>query len=192
MTELLHHLLQHAADDSPGSTAVVDGDREMTYRQLDTAANRIAHQLTGLDVRRGDRIGLYLEKSAESLACIYGVLKAGAAYVPLAPDAPPARLARTIQHAGIRVLLTGTELARRWPAVAGPDSPVDYVICVNGPAGGSRELLRATMLDAVHLARQPTGRPEVAVDAEDLAYILYTSGSTSAPKGVMLTHKNAL
>ena len=192
MNEILHHLLQHAADDFPGSTAVVDGDREMTYRQLDTAANRIAHQLARLDVRRGDRIGLYLEKSAESLACIYGVLKAGAAYVPLAPDAPPARLARTIQHAGIRVLLTGTELARRWPAVAGPDSPVDYVICVNGPAGGSRELPRATMLDAAHLARQPTGRPEVTVEAEDLAYILYTSGSTSAPKGVMLTHKNAL
>ena len=192
MNELLHHLLQQAADDFPGSTAVVDGDREMTYRQLDTAANRIAHQLARLDVRRGDRIGLYLEKSAESLACIYGVLKAGAAYVPLAPDAPPARLARTIQHAGIRVLLTGTELARRWPAVAGPDSPVDYVICVNGPACGSHELLRAAMLDAAHLARQPTGRPEVTADAEDLAYILYTSGSTSAPKGVMLTHKNAL
>ena len=65
MTELLHHLLEHAADDFPGSTAVVDGDREMTYRQLDTAANRIAHQLARLDVRRGDRIGLYLEKSAE-------------------------------------------------------------------------------------------------------------------------------
>jgi amino acid adenylation domain-containing protein len=192
MNELLHNLVREAADEFPHGTAVVDGDRAITYRQLDRAANRIAHQLARLNVRRGDRIGLYLEKSAESLACIYGVLKAGAAYVPLAPDAPAARLARVIRHAGIRVLLTGAELARQWPLVAGPDSPLEFLVCVNGRADGPYGLLAATVLDARDLARQPETRPAVAVDPDDVAYILYTSGSTGMPKGVMLTHRNAL
>ena len=146
MNRLLHNLLHLAADNFPGGIAVVDGDREMTYRQLERAANRIAHQLARLNVRRGDRVGLYIEKSAESLACIYGVLKAGAAYVPMAPDAPAARLARLIDHAEIRVVLTGTELARRWPAVTGPDSPVEYLVCVNGRADLPRRA------DRYHLA----------------------------------------
>jgi acyl-CoA synthetase (AMP-forming)/AMP-acid ligase II len=70
MNELLHRLLEESADAFPDGTAVVDGDREMSYGQLDAAANRIAHQLGGLGVDHGDRVGLYLEKSAESLACI--------------------------------------------------------------------------------------------------------------------------
>lgn len=192
MTELLHSLLDEAADRFPDHTAVVDGPREMTYQHLEAAANRIAHQLAELNVRRGDRIGLYLEKSAEAVACLYGVLKAGAAYVPLAPDGPPLRLAHLIRHAKMRVLLSGIERAERWPALAGPDSPVEYLLCVNGIAGEHHKLHGAVVLDAEDLARQPDARPAAAVSRDDLAYILYTSGSTGTPKGVMLTHRNAL
>jgi amino acid adenylation domain-containing protein len=192
MNELLHRLLEEAADAFPDGTAVVDGDREMSYADLDAAANRIAHQLGRLGVRHGDRVGLYLEKSAESLACVYGVLKAGAAYVPLAPDAPTARLSRIVHRAGIRVLLTGAELARQWPAMAGGDSPAEFLICVNSKASECPRLPDATVVGAEDLARQPATRPVMCAGPGDLAYVLYTSGSTGVPKGVMLTHRNAL
>jgi amino acid adenylation domain-containing protein len=192
MNELLHSLLEQAADSFPDGTAVVSGNQEMTYRDLDASANRIAHQLVELNVRHGDRVGLYLEKSAESLACIYGIMKAGAAYVPLAPDGPPARLARVLHHAGARVLLSGLERAHQWSALAGSDSPVDYVVCANGRVDEAHEPFAAAVLDTADLARQPDSRPAVPVDTDDLAYVLYTSGSTGVPKGVMLTHCNAL
>lgn len=120
MNELLHGLLEEAADKFPDGLAVVSGGENMNYRDLDAVANRIAHQLAQLDVRRGDRVGLYLEKSAEALACIYGVLKVGAAYVPLPPDDPTARLSRVLRHGGIHVLLSGLERAEQWPALGRP------------------------------------------------------------------------
>jgi amino acid adenylation domain-containing protein len=189
MSELLHYLLQDAADRYPDALAVVDGDRELTYEQLEAAANRLAHQLAALRVRPGDRIGLCVEKSAESLICLYGVLKVGAAYVPLAAEWPAGRLAHIVRHAGIRVLLSGTERARHWPALTGPDSPVEYLMCVNGAADAPAG---ATLLGAADIARQQSDRPSVPVSPDDLAYVLYTSGSTGVPKGVMLTHRNAL
>jgi amino acid adenylation domain-containing protein len=192
MNELLHNVLQEAADKFPGSTAVIDGDREMTYQELDAAANRVAHQLARLKVQRGDRVGLFLEKSAESLACLYGVLKVGAAYVPLAGEWPAPRLAHIVRHAGIRVLLSGTERARHWPALAGPDSPVEYLVCANRPAEQIDVPLSAAVVGSDDLAQQPDTRLTVTADPDDVAYVLYTSGSTGVPKGVMLTHRNAL
>jgi amino acid adenylation domain-containing protein len=192
VSKVLHSLLEKAADSFPDGIAVVDGTREVTYRQLDDAANRIAHQLVGLNICRGDRVGLYLEKSAEALASLYGILKAGAAYVPLAPDAPTARLARLVSHGGIRVLLTGIERAQQWSALTGPHSPTEYLVCVNGPAEGYHEPLNVAVFGQDNIARQPDSRLAMAVDTDDIAYILYTSGSTGAPKGVLLTHRNAI
>jgi amino acid adenylation domain-containing protein len=193
MNELLHGLMEEVANSSPDSIAVVFNGENVSYRELDAMANRIAQQLAQLDVRRGDRVGLYLEKSPESLACIYGVLKVGAAYVPLAPDGPTARLSRVLGDGGIRVLLSGLERAQQWPdLLADPASAVEYVVCVNGDVAGTHKVPGAKILDTADLAMQPDSRLTVPVAADDLAYVLYTSGSTGAPKGVMLTHRNAL
>jgi amino acid adenylation domain-containing protein len=196
MSEVLHALLQDAADRRPHSVAAVDGDRQITYEELEVAANRVAHQLADLNVRRGDRVGLCLEKSAESLISLYGVLKIGAAYVPLAGEWPAERLAHIVRNAGIRVLLGGAERARQWPALTGADSPVEHVVCVNGRADEVDPLSASprgvTVLGTGELAKQPDRRPAVTVEADDIAYVLYTSGSTGVPKGVMLTHRNAM
>src|SRR5687767_8600595 len=114
MQYLLHHYLQSAAARAPESVAVIDRARHATYAELDTASSRLANLLVELGVTRGDRVGFYLDKSLESLIAIYGILKAGAVYVPFDPQAPPARLGYIAANAGIRHLLTGAEKSATW------------------------------------------------------------------------------
>ena len=92
MIYLLQHLLERAAGLAPDRDAVIDGDRRLTYRELDDRSGQLAVLLAERGVGRGDRVGLYLDKSLEAVIGIYGVLKSGAAYVPLDPSAPLPRL----------------------------------------------------------------------------------------------------
>src|SRR4029079_3752492 len=94
--------------------AVRDRGRDLTYGELEARASSLAGVLRDLGVTRGDRVGLYLDKQAHALTGIYGVLKAGAAYVPLDPGAPPAYLGHIAADCGIRVLVTGVEKAGAW------------------------------------------------------------------------------
>jgi amino acid adenylation domain-containing protein len=162
---LLHQLLERAAVDSPDRPAVVDGERSITYAELDASARRAANLLVELGVTPGDRVGLHLEKSIEAVAGLYGILKAGAVYVPLDRGAPPARLARVAADAGIRVALSD-----------GAAHGLDGVRAVAPPEW---ERCRA-------------GPPAPPAIDSDPAYILYTSGSTGRPKGVVLSHRAAL
>jgi amino acid adenylation domain-containing protein len=188
---LINHLLEASAQSNPETPAVIDGEREISYGGLDRSANQLANLLRELGVRRGDRVALYLEKSIESLVAVYGVLKAGAAYVPLDPQAPPARLSYIAANAQARVLLTGVEKHETWAQIGSGARELEAVVILNAeepPAadGFSRALTAAD----VH--RQDSARPDAGTIDSDLAYILYTSGSTGVPKGVMLTHRNCL
>ena len=178
MTRLVHDLLRDSASAHPENVAVVDDERTITYEELEAQSNRLAHLLRESGVARGDRVGLYLDKSLEAVLGIYGILKAGATYVPLDPAAPPARLAVIAANAELRVLITRAEKAGLWPQLLDEGAPVETFV----------ELSKPGLLDS-----QPDTPPEgVARDDSDLAYILYTSGSTGVPKGVMLSHLNAL
>jgi amino acid adenylation domain-containing protein len=189
---LLHHLLERAAKLHGGRTAVVDGERSITYEDLEDLSNRLGGLLVELGVEPGDRVGLYLEKSLEAMVAIYAVLKAGAAYVPLDPAAPTSRLGYIAADCGVRVLLTGVEKAERWAGILAEGAPVENVVVMNTddpPQGG---LQGPRLLGGDSFRARDPGRPDRGGIDDDLAYILYTSGSTGVPKGVMLSHRNAL
>ena len=190
MRYLVHHLVADAARIHPDDVAVVDRDRSLTYRQLDQQSNQIAQLLIAHGVGKGDRVGLFLDKSLESVLAVYGVMKAGAAYVPLDPDAPVARLTYIAADCGIRCLLTGSEKQKQWSAIVS-ESTVESLLILNADAS-EVALDGIKVLGRGELEAAASDSPAVDNIDQDLAYILYTSGSTGDPKGVMLTHRNAL
>ncbi len=190
---LLSHLLTEAADRLPDHVAVQDARGALAYARLDEQSNRLAHVLRDAGVRRGDRVGVFLNKSPDAIVGIYGILKAGAAYVPLDPFAPTSRLGYIAGDCGIRCLITQQEKSPAWRGLVEAGAPLETLIVMDARAGTIDEPLDALRyLGQEALNTAPAGRPAVRGIDQDLAYILYTSGSTGQPKGVMISHLNAL
>jgi amino acid adenylation domain-containing protein len=156
----------------PDAVAVVGPDRELTYRQLDTEANQLAHHLRALGVKPGVPVGFCVERSAQMIVGLLGVLKAGGAYVALEPAWPAERLTALLDQTQTPVLVTTQSLRDRFSARDGN--------------------CRMVCLDAVEWADQPTTSPAGGAGPEDLAYVSFTSGSTGKPKGVCVPHRAVL
>ncbi len=190
MRYLLPQLLTSTASRTPEKTAVVCGGQTLTYGALEEASNRLARLLVDHHIQPGDRIAFWFGKSIRSVITMFGVLKAGAAYVPVDPVAPLARVLRVVQNSGARGLVTDGARLNQVPGADLASTAVEFIVLADEAsevASGPRALPWAA-LDAYSPALVPIdGRVET-----DLAYILYTSGSTGVPKGVMLTHRNAL
>ncbi|RYZ36054.1 MAG: amino acid adenylation domain-containing protein, partial [Myxococcaceae bacterium] len=154
---------------TPDATALKSGDKTLTYAALDRASNQLAHYLRRLGVRPGDRVGLCLERSFELIVGMLGILKAGAAYVPVEAKYPADRITWMLQEAGVSVLVTQESLADELPAV--PDLQI--------------------LMDeeAAIIAKLPETALDVEVPAEALAYVMFTSGSTGRPKGVSVPQR---
>ena len=175
MAYLLQRLLTEAALRQPRRPAVASGGGVLTYRELDRASNQVARALLRLGVAPGDRVAILAPKSAAAVTGLYGVLKAGACYVPLDPKAPTGRLGHIVADCGAAVIVADATRASQATTLAGAVSrPPRVVVAPAAVAGESAEPL-----------------PERGIET-DLAYILYTSGSTGTPKGVMITHRNSL
>ncbi|MDR7276984.1 non-ribosomal peptide synthetase [Catenuloplanes atrovinosus] len=156
-------LLAVRADRTPDAVAVVDGARTLTYRELDGLAGRLAARLAGRGVRRGDRVAVMLERSADLLVALLAVWKAGAAYVPVDAGYPAPRVAFMAADAGTSLMLCSAATRDRVP----------------------------TGITPIVVADDGTGDPPaLTVRPGDLAYVMYTSGSTGTPKGVAVPHRS--
>jgi len=187
MAYVLQQLLTRSAARFPEKTAVWARGRSITYRELDERSNQLAHLLQESGVRKGDRVGLFFPKCVESVISMFAVLKAGAVYVPLDPQAPAERVGYIISNCGIRVLIT-REDKRRFL-----DPGTLKALCCIVVDGSSESHNGTSVVPWSAMTQYPAAHPPKTVLTEtDLAYILYTSGSTGRPKGVMLSHQNAL
>ncbi|MGA4987029.1 amino acid adenylation domain-containing protein [Nonomuraea bangladeshensis] len=164
--ELLHELVFAQAGRTPDATAVTFGGDRLTYRELAGRARRLAAHLRAHGVRPGDRVAVCLEQSAGTAVALLGVLAAGAAYVPLDPEQPAARLAYLVEDAGVRTAITSE---------------------------GARGALPAGLIE-IDPGRVPDGDPpaEAGIGPSDLAYVIYTSGTTGRPKGVAVQHREVV
>ncbi|MBT2491914.1 amino acid adenylation domain-containing protein [Streptomyces sp. ISL-96] len=171
VTRRVHELFEEQVGRTPDAGAVTFGGRTLSYAELNARANRVAHLLRAKGVGPEDLVGLCLERDGELLPALLGVLKAGAAYLPLDPANPADRLAYIVRDAGARVVLSTS-------AVAG---------VLEGRYEGELVLLDR---DAGLIAAQPDNDPAVGGSPQNLIYTIYTSGSTGKPKGVALTHEN--
>ena len=185
----LQRYLTAAAGRRPEAVAVVEpGRSDIRYRDLDALSDRVRDRLRAMGVRPGDRVGMYLRKSIDGVATIYGILKTGAAYVPVDPLAPPARNAYILHDCAVAALAIEERFHARWRDEHRALGALPEAIVV-GEVGGGAGLRGA--LDRLDLARRAAAVSTAASAPGDLAYILYTSGSTGKPKGVMLSHENA-
>jgi amino acid adenylation domain-containing protein len=166
----IHELFEAWVDRSPAAIAVRSHRDLLTYAELDQRSNRLAHYLREQGIQPGVRIGISLERSAEMIVAMLGVLKAGGAYIPLDPSYPPERLGMILSDSEAGAVITQSQLADSLPE--GSYTPI--------------------LLDQIStdLERQPDHRPPAAAGSQDLAYIIYTSGSTGRPKGVPVSHHN--
>ena len=168
---LVHQLFAQRVTATPDAVALVAADATLTYHELDRLADRFAGQLRQLGVAPDEPVGVHLGRTSLLMVTLLGILKAGAAYLPLDPGYPRDRLAFMVGDAGVRL-----------------------VVADSGSAAAAGRLGAAQVV-VPDLAGAPDGPPEgpsSAVTPDNLAYVIYTSGSTGQPKGVMVTHRNVI
>ena len=167
--QCVHQWFEYRANQTPDAIAVVFEDRELTYRELNERANQLAHFLRHMGVAPETLVGLCLEQSPDLVVGILGILKAGGAYVPLDANHPRRRLEFMLDDAQVEIVVTQQRLLNRLPATG------CRIVCLHRDDAG--------------LVKTTRSNPTVNTAADNLAYVLFTSGSTGQPKGVAMPHR---
>jgi amino acid adenylation domain-containing protein len=182
----IHQLFEEQFERAPEAIAVEFDNQQITYRDLNSRANQLAHHLICLGIGPKKLVGICVERSIEMVVGLMGILKAGGTYVPLEPAYPRERLNFMLKDSGITVLLTGAEIIEdgRWKIENGGDpqssifDPQVQIVCLNR--------------DWPLIAQQKDDNPKQGVNSSRLAYVIYTSGSTGHPKGVQVSHRSVV
>ena len=161
---LLHKLFERSAAENADKTALIAADTTLTYRELNERANIVAHNLIAKGIKTGDSVALLLPRESCFFACLFGVNKAGAAFIPCDPQYPADRINHIIEDSEASFIITTEDKLADYTA----DKSINVADILTGDM---------------------TGNPDVEMSDEDLSYMIYTSGSTGKPKGVMLRHK---
>jgi long-chain acyl-CoA synthetase len=180
----LADLVRDAAGRSPDKAAFIAGGERLTWREVDTAVDRTAAGLLGLGLRPGDRVGLQLGNTVEFPVVYFGVLRAGLVAVPLNTGYTAAELAHTLGDSGARALVVPRAEAAVAEGLVAELADLEHVVLADGTGAGS--------LAALQERGAPTGPVESGRSGEDLAVVLYTSGTSGRPKGAMLPHRALL
>lgn len=170
--ETVHQLLEKTAARAGRRVASEFAGRSLTYGELNSKANQLAHYLIRSGVTPGSFVGIYLDRSLDMLVALLGILKAGAAYVPMDPSFPAERLAYMADDAGITILVTRSDLFAQ------------------SSLADRRAIFLDTEWGKIHFER-PTN-PNLGIASTSLCYVIYTSGSTGKPKGVMVEHRSVV
>jgi amino acid adenylation domain-containing protein len=188
---MLHRYLGQAARCVPERPAVQFRAEELTYEQLFRAASGLARTLTDGGITSGDRVAMWLPKGIEAIVSIHGVLMAGAAYVPIDSASPVARAVYVLQDCQVACIITSQENFELLSTELARLRQLRIVIVVGDDLHNPEEARRPLIVSwAAALMATSTALPEPAADPHQLAYVLYTSGSSGTPKGVMLSHQN--
>jgi amino acid adenylation domain-containing protein len=170
--QCVHQLVEVQAERAPNAVALVSDDGELTYQEVNCRASQLAHHLQTLGIGPEMIVGIFMERSLEMVIALLGILKSGAAYLPLDPAYPKERLDFLLTDARVPIILTQGKLVTKLP------SNQTKVLCLDA--------------DWDAIALQPAENLTSQVTADNLAYVIYTSGSTGRPKGVQIGHKGLL
>ena len=165
----VHKLFEDSVEKYSDNIALESGKNKLTYKELNQRSNQLAHFLIRSGIKPGDTIGISLKRSEEMIITLLGILKSGAAYVPIDPTFPKDRINYLLKDSGIKILITSSDLSE------------------NFENGDHRTIYFDNEISK--LENESTNNPQTSVSPDDLVYVIYTSGSTGKPKGVLMMHK---
>ncbi|MEM9888636.1 MAG: amino acid adenylation domain-containing protein [Bacteroidota bacterium] len=181
----LPHTILNSANQLPDQVAFRCLQESRTYAEMAIQMNQLSNGLLELGIKKGDRVGIFLNRSIETAIAIYGVMNAGAVYVPIDPNLSLERVRFLIQDCGIQCLLSNKAQSRKLQKLLAVETNLKYII-------GLKKDWKLETISWEAIFQFPTSSPKVRILEHDLAYIMYTSGSTGTPKGIMHTHHSGL